>query len=177
MTETVRMILTAGVTFLAAALGSIVAPFIKARHDAKLERHKALLAREARLYEKQAPIVAELFGHIRGVYGQLVQSYKGSYMEGEDREFYKKDFARRNQELINFFSINELYLPPQIVQTCRELLDEIVKTRILIAYYEMPKVAPAEPGWVQLRTKIFDDLPPIVGRAEEECRIFVRSLV
>ncbi len=177
MTETLRILLTAGITFVAAALGSIVAPVLKAKYDAKLERHKALLARETRLYEKQSTIVAELFAHIRGVYGQLYNAFKGSLVEGEDRDFYRKDFARRNQEMINFFSINELYLPPEIVQTCRALIEAISQTRILIGYYDMPKAPTAETGWQQLSDKIFNELPPIVERAEEQCRKFVRSAV
>jgi hypothetical protein len=171
MSETIRLLLTAGVTFLAAGLGAIVAPLLKARLDRDLESRKAVIARQTTLLEKQVEIVAELFARTREVTALLLKGAQTSTVK-EDQML---DTNTRFLDFHGYFYRQELFLPSEIINAFRGVSNGFALTlnhlsRVSGAHFDDAKTQ----AWKDLNNYISQELEPLVAHAEAVSRSLVQ---
>jgi hypothetical protein len=118
MDEVGKILITATVTFVAAVLGSIVAPFIKARLDHQLEQSRASLAREAKVRDKELGIVGEMHATIDELF-QALRRHSNVYVFSSNEV---SSFEARVDELTAVFRHHEIYLSRDV----RSAFDRVI---------------------------------------------------
>jgi plasmid maintenance system antidote protein VapI len=172
MTEIDRILITAGVTFVAAALGAIVAPFLKARFDRDLESRKATLARRAKLHEKEVEIVAELYAITREIADQLDQCARMREIDHEVQALSE----RRIDDLERYFHRHELFLEPGTRNAFNSVIVDLKRAVIYMSRALRQSLGDAEraEAWTNLRSCACEEIPRSILEAEVVSRPLIR---